>query len=89
MNKPLEISLDEWREIMEIPLIQERWNIEDLTPQEFADCIYGVKFDYADMEHSIFKGDLYILLGDDIMAPAIRVMRMDGGLVAHALKAKL
>jgi len=81
MNKPLEISLAEWKEIMEVPLIQERWNFEpDITAEDFAACFYGVKFDFTDKDVSGFKGDLYTLFDDDVMSPPIRLLRVNGKL---------
>jgi hypothetical protein len=79
MNKPLEISMDEWKEIMEVPLIQERWNIEsDTNPEDFAACFYGVKFDFIDRTRD-YTGDLYILLDDDVKSRPIRLVRVGGG----------
>jgi hypothetical protein len=44
MNKPIEISLPEWREIMDIPAVREAWGLPSETASEFASQMYGVKF---------------------------------------------
>jgi hypothetical protein len=56
MNKPLEISIAEWEEIMQVPAIRESWGIQDDdTAEQFAEMVYGV---------NRYNGDLYILHGD-------------------------
>jgi hypothetical protein len=84
MNKPLEISLDEWKEIMQIPEIRESWGLESETPQQFADMVYGVKFDFTSGSPGYF-GDLYILQGDYLTGdPPLVLLRRNGKLVlAH------
>jgi hypothetical protein len=62
MNRPLEISLAEWQEIFELPLVRELWGLTDETVQEFALCCYGVKFEFKSGGPS-YEGDLYILQG--------------------------
>ena len=64
MNKPLDISMAEWQEIMQVPEVKEAWGIEDdLNPEDFAEMVYGVKFNYHSGSPG-YVGDLYILQGD-------------------------
>ena len=80
MNKPLEISTAEWKEIMEMPAIRESWGIEDdETPEQFADMVYGVKFDFVSGGPG-YVGDLYLLVGDAVSEP-MALIRKDGRLV--------
>ena len=63
MNKPLEISLAEWQEIMALPYVQQIWGLTDETPEQFAEWVYGAKFDFSSGSPG-YVGDLYILQGD-------------------------
>jgi hypothetical protein len=79
MNKPLEISIAEWKEIMQVPAIRESWGIEDdETPEQFSDMVYGVKFDFSS-GGSGYVGDLFILHGDALGEP-MTLIRTDGKL---------
>ncbi len=78
-NKPLEISLPEWKEIMEVPVIRESWGLDNETPEQFADMIYGVKFEFSSGGPG-YVGDLYILHGDALGEP-MTLIRKDGKLV--------
>lgn len=80
MNKPHQISIDEWSEIMQIPVIREMWGLEDETPEQFAEMVYGVKFDFAAGMMPGYAGDLYILHGDALGEP-LTLIRNDGQLV--------
>jgi hypothetical protein len=81
MNKPLEISIAEWQEIMEVPEIKESWGIQnDETPEQFADMVYGVKFKFSPGMAPGYVGDLYILQGDALGEPT-SVIRKDGRLI--------
>lgn len=79
MNKPRDISSAEWREIIALPVIRESWGLEDETPEEFADMVYGVKFDFVSGSPG-YVGDLYILHGDALGEPMV-LIRKDGHLV--------
>jgi hypothetical protein len=80
MNKPQEISTAEWKEIMQVPVVRESWGLgDDETPEEFADMVYGVKFDFASGTPG-YVGDLYVLHGDALGEP-ITLIRKDGKLV--------
>jgi hypothetical protein len=48
VNTPQELSSAEWKELMQVPVIRESWGMEkDETPEDFADMVYGVKFNFA------------------------------------------
>ena len=78
-NKPIEISLQEWAEIMKLPVIRESWGLQDETPEEFADMVYGVKFEFSSGAPG-YVGDLYILHGDALGEP-MTLIRRDGMLM--------
>jgi hypothetical protein len=79
MNKPIEISIPEWQEIVKVPEVREAWGFDDdTTPQECSSLIYGVKFDFISGSPG-FCGDLYILQGDSLEAPFI-LIRVKGQL---------
>jgi len=80
MNKPLAISIDEWKEIMQIPEVRESWGIENETVEDFADMVYGVKFHFTSGSPG-YCGELYILQGDILTgdAPFI-LLRRNGAL---------
>lgn len=59
----------EWREIMEVPEVKESWGIQDETPEEFADMVYGVKFNFHSGSPG-YVGELYILQGDVLTGDA-------------------
>lgn len=81
MNTPIALSMDEWKEVMQVPAIKESWGLSgDETPEEFADIAYGVKFDFAPMTGPGYVGDLYILSGDALGEP-FTLIRKDGKLV--------
>ena len=63
MNKPIEITLPEWKEIMDIEEVKDSWGLENETPEEFASLAYGVKFDFMSGSPG-YVGDLYIVQAD-------------------------
>jgi len=79
MNKPHDISIAEWREIIALPAIRESWGLDDEAPDEFADMVYGVKFDFVSGGPG-YVGDLYLLVGDAVSEP-MALIRKDGRLV--------
>ena len=82
MNKPQEISAAEWKELFQVPVIRESWGLEDdETPEQVADMVYGVKFDFASGIAPGYVGDLYILHGDALGEPMVFIRR-DGKLEA-------
>lgn len=81
MNTPKSLSVEEWKEIMEIPAIKESWGLSgDESPAEFADMVYGAKFDFTPMTGPGYVGDLYILSGDALGEP-FTLIRKDNKLV--------
>jgi len=73
MNKPLEISLAEWQEIVKVPEVREGWQ---LTAEELADSAYGVKYDFTSGGPG-YCGDLYILYGDALSGYPLVLVRDD------------
>ena len=83
VNKPEDISLAEWREIMEVQEVKESWGLSDETPEEFAANVYVVKFDFVSGSPG-YVGDLYIIQGDTLTGDAPFVLtRQDG--VLHVI----
>jgi hypothetical protein len=81
MNTPLELTSAEWKELMQLPVIRESWGLEEgETPEDFADMVYGVKFDFASGMAPGYVGDLYILHGDALGEPIV-LIRKEGHLI--------
>jgi hypothetical protein len=80
MNKPQEISMKEWKEIMQLPVVRDSWGLDDETPEEFANMAYGAKFDFVSGGPG-YVGDLYVLHGDALGEP-LTLIRRGGRLVA-------
>lgn len=77
INKPIEISTAEWKEIMGIPYVREGWGLEDdCTPEMFREMVYGVKFDYI-TDGPGYGGDLYLIQNGALDVP-IQIIRKDG-----------
>ena len=69
MNKPHELSIKEWKEILALPAVREYWGLDDnTTPEEFANLVYGVRFDFVSGSPG-YVGDLYVLCGDALGEP--------------------
>lgn len=83
MNKPLEISIDEWKEIIQVPEVRESWGLEKETPEEFAEMVYGVKFQFASGSPG-YIGDIFILQGDYLTGDAPFVLIRDHGRLSLA-----
>jgi hypothetical protein len=80
MNKPNELSMAEWREIMAVPAVREAWGIgEGETPEQFAEMAYGVRFRFSPGMAPGYVGDLYILQGDALGEP-MSLIRTDDDL---------
>ena len=81
MNKPLEISTLEWKEIMQIPAIREAWGVDETdTLANVAKMVYGVKFKFSPAMAPGYVGDLYILQGDALGEP-MTLIRDNGNLI--------
>jgi hypothetical protein len=74
MNKPQEISMAEWAEIIQVPEIRESWGLENETAEQFADVAFGAKFDFVSGGPG-YVGDLYIIHGDALGEPTTLVRR--------------
>ena len=41
MNKPQELTMAEWKEIMQLPVVRLSWDVQDDdTPEQFAEMAY-------------------------------------------------
>jgi hypothetical protein len=70
MNKPIEISLPEWEEIIALPEVRQSWGLDDeTTAEDFASQVYGVKFDFVS-DSPGYIGPLYIVQGDVLTGDA-------------------
>jgi hypothetical protein len=80
MNKPQELSISEWKEIMQVPEVRESWGPENETPEQFADMVYGVKFEFTSGGPG-YVGDIFILQGDYLTGdPPFVLLRREGQL---------
>jgi hypothetical protein len=61
----MEISLVEWKEIMEVPQVNDAWGLTTEAPAEFAELIYGVKFYFISGSPG-YDGDLYLIQPDTL-----------------------
>jgi len=64
---------------MALPVIRESCGLDDETPEEFADMVCGVKFDFVSGSPG-YVGDLYILYGDALSGEPMVLIREDGRL---------
>jgi hypothetical protein len=82
MKKPQDISLQEWKEIIQVAAIRESWGLyeDNETPEQFANMVYGVKFNLTPGMMPGYMGDLFILHGDALGEPVV-LIRNDGRLV--------
>jgi hypothetical protein len=77
INQPQDISLAEWKEIMQFQPVKDGWGLDDDESEEqFASKVYAVKFDFTSGGPG-YCGDLYILQGDALEAPMV-LIREDG-----------
>lgn len=80
MNTPHQISIAEWKEIMEVPSIRESWGLDgNETPEQFAGLAYGVRFDFTNGGPG-YVGDLYVIHGDALGEP-MTLIQKNGALV--------
>jgi hypothetical protein len=75
-NRPQEISIDEWVEICHVREVREAWGLHLETAAEFADMVYGVKFDFHSGGPG-YCGPLFIIIGDGMEAPMM--LTREGG----------
>jgi hypothetical protein len=72
MNKPIEIALPEWEEIMQVVEVKEGWGLEHETAKEFASMAYGVKFHFQSGSPG-YVSDVYIIQGELGVAPIVLI----------------
>jgi hypothetical protein len=85
MHKPLQISVSEWKEIVQLPLIREAWGLTDESPEDFGSSVYGVKFNFTSGSPG-YCGDLFILQGDALTGyPPITLIRGEDGTLGSAV----
>lgn len=82
MNKPYELTAEEWAELAAMKEVLEAWGLEDDEDPAalLSEWVYGVRFDYQ-TDGPGYVGPLYLLQGAG--APETRPMafvRTDGGL---------
>jgi hypothetical protein len=75
-SKPIDISMTEWREIMQLPAVREGWGLTDETPEEFSSRVYAVKCDFVSGSPG-YVGELYIVQGDALGAGPLLLIRQD------------
>jgi hypothetical protein len=64
MNKPMQITLPEWKEIMDMLAVNDACEVPpDCTPEKFAATVYGVKFNFRS-DPPGYARDLYIIQPD-------------------------
>jgi hypothetical protein len=81
MNTPKVLSIEEWKEVMQVPAVKESWGLSgDETAEEFAEMACGAKFNFSPVTGPGYVGDLYILSGDALGEP-FTLIRKDGKLV--------
>jgi hypothetical protein len=77
-TKPYPLSLAEWKEIMEVPVIRESWGFDGHEqPTEFAAQVYAAKFKFVSGSPG-YVGDLFILQGDTLTGDAPFVLQRGG-----------
>lgn len=78
MNKPLEISLPEWKQIVNNYSIRNLWGLDDNeTAESFASAVYGVKFLYQEAIPG-YTGELYIIQPELLSGPPPVVLIRQG-----------
>lgn len=62
-------------EIMRLAAVRDLFGLDGReTPEQFADMVYGVRFDFASLDRG-YAGDLYIVSSDVIGEPLILIRR--------------
>lgn len=73
-NRPMELTLEEKREISAMEDVRECWGAE--TPEEFTELlnssIYAVKFDFTSGSPG-YCGDLITMYGDALQPPLVLI----------------
>ena len=55
-----------------MPVVRESWGLDIETAEQFAEMVYGVKFDFVSGSLG-YVGDLYILHGDALGEPVVLI----------------
>ncbi len=63
-NHPIRLTPAEWAEVAAFEQVQQDWGLSaDVGPEEVAELIYGVKFNFVSGGPG-YVGDLFLLQGD-------------------------
>ena len=84
MNKPIDISLSEWQEIINVPEVRESWGLTNETPEDFASQVYAVKFNFISGSPG-YVGDLYIIQGDALTGDSPFILLRNNGVLQSAV----
>ena len=80
MNKPTEITMKEWEEIMRVHEVQNIWDIKyGDTSEAFASKMYGAKYVF-ESKSRIVSGDMYVLYSDTTRPKTTCLIRRSTGL---------
>ena len=85
-NRPLPLTESEWREIIQLPLIRCSWGLDhdpDITLDAWREGVYVAKFDFVSGCPG-YAGDLFVLMGDELMACPIVLIRDRSGKLTPA-----
>ena len=88
MNEPMSLSDAEWKEIFALPFIRNNWGLDDdpeYTVDIWKEGVCAVKFHYMSGCPG-YVGDLFILIGDALIACPIVLIRTDGKLEPASLE---
>ena len=88
MNEPMQLSDAEWKEIFELSFIRDSWGVDDdpeYTVDIWKEGVYEVKFHFMSGCPG-YVGDLYVLIGDALVACPIVLVRRDGKLEQASLE---
>jgi hypothetical protein len=79
MNKPMEISIDEWGEIMKVPEIREEYCVSfGDSPEDFASKMYGSKYVFESKRRG-YSGELCIIFNDTMSNKTFCLIRHKRG----------
>jgi hypothetical protein len=78
-RSPHNLTPSEWKEIAELPVVQESWGLEPgQDPMDLAETAYAARFDFQSGSPG-YVGDLYILQGDVLTGDPPMVFRREEG----------
>lgn len=87
VNKPKELTAEEFREVANVPGVAEMWGLDLKDPEDleaWIGSLYAVKFDFTSGSPG-YCGDVYLVQGDMLMGDApgggvLTLIRNDGKL---------